>query len=227
MGRPSWRAGLSIGGGTLRAEAHVEGGALSGRGPRPSSLRKRGCVGGGARLEGGAGAELAWRAGRGWLTWAERGGHCGRRQRRQHTGEEAPERGGLRKRTSGERSRLPPRRPPRPAPPRSLLPDGQTWRGGRSRGWARRAAPDSARRRPRAGRPPREPDAATAPCACRPVRAANRRGRGLRPITGRQPQGGPAHVANHRAGRVPVANHMVSRSLWPIAAQARERGPGV
>lgn len=49
-------------------------------------------------------------------------------------------------------------------------PDGRTWRGGRSRGWAQRAGSDSARRWPRAGprpRPPGHPGAAAAAPCCR------------------------------------------------------------
>lgn len=56
-----------------------------------------------------------------------------------------------------------------PAPWASPLPDSRTWRGGRSRGWAQRAASDSARRWPRArpgSRRPGPPGSAAAdPCS--------------------------------------------------------------
>lgn len=105
-----------------------------------------------------------------------------------------------------------PRRAPPPAPRASPPPDGRTWRGGRSRGWARQAASDSAQRWPRAGPRPRSsdpPGTAAAPCSRLPARISRR---GL--------QGLPA--SNYRAGAVPTGpspNHRAGRGTPPAPAQ--------
>lgn len=116
---------------------------------------------------GGAGAGLAGR-----LTQGERDRGAVGGQRREHTEEQPPERGGLRRSKSGcQWSWPPPLVHPRahrarlPALLASPPPDGQTWRGGRSRGWARRAASGSTQRWPRAEPGPRPPGRAGAAAA--------------------------------------------------------------
>lgn len=206
LGRPSWRAGLSIGGGTLRAEAHVEGGALSGRGPRPSSLRKRGCVGGGARLEGGAGPAHLGRA---------------RRALRAPAAPTAHGRGGSRARRPAEenerRAEPSPSAPPAPPRPAALTASGRSNLARRkvsglgAAGSARlsaatasgRAAAPRTRRRHRAMRLP--------PGSRRQSQGAGPAANHGAPTTGRasacgQSQGGPGACGQSHGEPKPVAN---------------------
>lgn len=116
---------------------------------------------------GPAGAGLTGR-----LTQGERGQGAVGGQRREHTEEQPPERGGLRgSKNHCQWSWPPPFVHPRahrarlPALLASPPPDGRTWRGGRSRGWARRAASGSTQRWPRAEPGPRPPGRAGAAAA--------------------------------------------------------------
>lgn len=132
---------LSLRGRDLQQEAGLTGTGLArGAGTEPTrggNSREGRAYGGGPSREAG-------------LTRGGQGGGVVCRPRREHVEEQPPERRGLRRsKSGGQRGRPPPSTGaaagPAACPRASPPPDGRTWRGGRSRGWARQAAPDSAR----------------------------------------------------------------------------------
>lgn len=167
----------------------------------------------------GPGPARAGLAGR--LTQGERGRGAVGGQRREHTKEQPPERGGLRgSKNDCQWSWPPPFVHPRahrarlPALLASPPPDGRTWRGGRSRGWARRAASGSTQRWPRAEPGPRPPGRAGA--------AAASPWSSHWPLRDSAPQ--PPRVQSPRARGPCAQSPRMSRPRWACAQSPRKLG---